>query len=36
MEDISSLEKMNSDDLQFQVVDETDYDFDDDDDNLIS
>jgi hypothetical protein len=31
MEDISSLELMKRDDLQFQVVDDTDYDDDDDD-----
>jgi hypothetical protein len=29
MEDISSLELMKRDDLQFQVLDETDYDDDD-------
>jgi hypothetical protein len=26
MEDLSTLESMNRDDLQYQVVDETDYD----------
>jgi hypothetical protein len=33
LEDLSSLELLKRDDLQFQVVDETDYDDDDDDDD---
>ena len=35
LEDLSSLELLKRDDLQFQVVDETDYDEDDDDDGDI-
>lgn len=33
LEDLSSLELLKREDLQFQVVDETDYDDDDDDDD---
>jgi hypothetical protein len=35
LEDLSSLELLKREDLQFQVVDETEYDDDDDDDGDI-
>lgn len=35
LEDLSSLELLKREDLQFQVVDETDYDDDDEDDDDV-